>query len=178
MTFNEEGARPEKIASSYRAPYVEVSKKDFAQDPNSTLRNIVPSEFNLPDKDNFGDIKFRFFDLPEDEAERRRRIEEIQEKGTDRINPQIRSDRQRLYDMAAQKSGVPQLDIFDTMTGWDLLNFARLGFDDTTTHLAANGLLVYDKKTEKGIKTITGPESTFKDPNRRNEALLAIIRLK
>lgn len=167
----------QKEDSSYKAPYIEIAKDDFAKDPNSVLRGIVPTEFNLADEEGPGDLTFRFFDLPEGEEERKKRVAEIQVKGTDRTNPKTRSSREKLYEMAAQKGNVPPLDIFDTMTGWDLQGFAKQGFA-ATTHLSANGLLIYDKKTEKGIKKITGPESTFKDPNRRNEALLGIIGFK
>lgn len=164
---------------SYGAPYYEVSPTEIQSNFYQFLRKIVPEGIHIGSVEKAGAIRIRRFKLPDDPKERERRIKEIQEKGTDRTNPVFDTpyDR-RVYIPAARLYNVNPLDIFDTDTPVSLYRHPELLVTESTDkseqirHTNSNGILIYDSKH---IRQLVGPEYTFMDLQKRNEALLAII---
>lgn len=171
---------PEKTSSeAYSAPYLEISREEFVRNIDKILKGVASPELNIGSEDDPGDLKFRFFNLPEDPQERERVIKEIQVKGTDRIDPSVKSRYDIFYQRAAEKAGVDPMDILDVKNGRDLRNdLPTIINPPDVTHLASNALLVYDGKSPTGIRVIDVREHTFKDLSQRQKALLAIIGFK
>lgn len=173
-----ESSEKPKVEPS-ETPYIEVSRTEFASNIDQTLQGVVPPEFNIVSEDDLGDLRFRFFNLPDNPGERQQVLEAIRVKGTDRIDASLRSRYDALYEAAARKAGIDPIDVFDTMNAIDLRrNAPAIANPPDVTHLGANALLVYDGKTQNGIRQITAREYTFKNLTKRQEALLAIIGFK
>lgn len=170
---------PENSQEQDQAPYYEFARGEFVPNMEEILRRIIPLEFNIGSEDELGDIRFRFFNLPEDSEEKKQTLDKVREIASDRTNSSIRSMFESLYEKAADKAGVRPIDVMDTMSAVDFRRHSKaLLKPSKEVHLGANGLLIYDAKTDKGIINIQGPEYTFKDLNDRKKALLAIIELK
>lgn len=163
----------------YQAPYFEFSRQEFSANMGTILREIIPDEFNVGGEDSRGDLWFRFFQLPDDSTERSKRIWEIARAGSDRTNGDHVGKFDSLYIRAAREAGVDPMDIIDCMTAADVFRRAAKDALETVTQIFhGNALLIYDGKTDKGLRHVSFPEFTFKNLASRNEALLAIIGLK
>lgn len=169
--------------TQYKAPYYEFTVEEFTTDIVRSFRKLVPDGIDVgngqePEKI---EIRVRRISLPEDSNLRKARVDEIATAGTDRTDPTITSKYNTNYLRAAAEFNVDPMDIIDAgspMTLYDHPEFLKQNPDNTSHHTSSNGLLIYDVKTEKGLKHLRGPEYTFKDLNRKNEALLAIVYLK
>lgn len=174
----------EKKNEQYKAPYYEFSSEELVANLQGIFHRIVPSEFDVGDEDRAGGIRVRRFNLPTDPEERKKRIDEIQTNGTDRTETTVDSKFQSTYERVAQKYGLNPNDIFDADSPVLLyrnpqwLTHNQNGENATDHYMNSNGILIYDAVTEKGIRNLEGPERTFKDLDRRNEALLAIVYIK
>lgn len=172
---------PEKTSPADRlgAQYLEISRAEFAGNVDQILGTVVPPGLNTGSEDDPGDLKFRFFNLPDDPQKRAKVIQQIQARGTDRLDPSVTSRYDILYQTAAKKAGVDPLDVMDVMNGADLRRYLPTIINPPdVTHLASNALLVYDGKTSTGLRPIDAREYTFKDASQRQKALLAIIGFK
>lgn len=188
--FSEQLASEVHRRPNYRAPYMEVPRDSITKDWRAFLRQVVPHGYRRGRYTNFGpresgDIMLRFVDLPEDPEARSVRVEEIARSGTDRTNSAVRSQFQSIYERLSREAGIDQMLIFDALGTVGFAHMASSGnslASGTGVFSGANGILIYDAKTEKGIIPVPSrhaspAEMTFRDPSRKNEALLRIVYL-
>lgn len=165
--------------TSHGAQYLEISRAEFVGNVYQILERITPPGLNIGSEDSPGDLRFRLFKLPDNPQERERVIREVQAKGTDRIDPSVKSRYDILYQRAAEKAGIDPMDVIDVMNGMDLRNYLSTILNPSgATYLSSNALLVYDGKSPTGIHPIDIREYTFKDLSQKQRALLAIIGFK
>jgi hypothetical protein len=180
-----EGSSPEfGKPDPHEAVFREYTRQQLHLNARRLIRGMVPREFGIGSLEKLGDVRYRFCSLPEDDEGLQARLKNIRANGTDRTDPTFSSKFENLYTSALNQAkemglNVVSTDIMDTMGAMDFFRSVERGLDPTEEYYGgSNGILIYDDKTEKGIIRIFGPEYTFKDLSRRNEALLGIIRLK
>lgn len=154
--------------------YYEYEWNKFTADVESIIRSIIPSYLAIGGLSHDGDVAFRGIVLPKNPELRAKRIKMITDAGGDRTNPNYRSRAEAFYIEAAKTAGVNPIDVFDCQTGsWFLRDLPySLG---KGVGIYGNSILIYDLKSPTGIRYIEGFEYTFKDLNKKSEALIAII---
>lgn len=179
LEFNSPGVRLGRESELYRACYYEFPTTVIAANLAKILKSIVPSDFVIGDEDNEGDLQFRLIRVPNDPEECKRRIEEIAENGSDRTDPDFESLCSFIYRAVAPAAGVTPLDVFDCYGSQNFFSVAKRRFRPRFVGSPdPNVILVYDAKTENGIRQIVSFEYTFKNLSQKYKALLAIIGLK
>lgn len=164
----------EDVEGEYRAPYLEFSGPEFAQNYTQILKRLVPEDYDIGSEDRIGDLAIRYISLPNNLIEREERIEEIAMAGTDRTDPGYESEFDILYQEAAEQAGVQPLDVMDLIHD---ITFHQWMKDGRLTTFGGNTILVFDKKSSFGVREIDIAEWTFKDLEQKRRALLAIIGL-
>lgn len=140
-----------------------------------------------------GDLIFRFVFLPDDPDERAKRIIEISKAGTDRTDPHYPKERLVLdrYTGTAEWAGVNPIDLIDCLKSSEFYSFLGDGREEdgpqplsyflskqVSSEPKDQALLVFDGKTEDGVKLVRKPEYIFRNPQHKNKALLGVITVK
>ena len=166
-------------SEGYKATYIELSSDVAFSHELLEVLSFLPNDVNL------ADLAFRRIKLPTNPQKRKKRIEEITAKGTDRTRRWHLSNfsisRVGLqYADASRKVGVKQEDVILCLSGESFQKVVqKTGLRSAlNARNQGNAVLVYDTKTENGLKRVSTIEYTFKNLRQKNLALLGIVAIK
>lgn len=163
--------------SDYRASYREVTLEELTTHWREIIREMAGADFRLGEiNQEVTELRFRNIALPSTIDERLARVKEIATEGTDRTMVGKTSD---AYEFESQRAGGKDPLLFMWTVG-DKEFIRQVSNLETQQFIMdrINGILIFDAKTEKGVEAVTHPGSfmtMFKNPERKNEALLGII---
>lgn len=188
MSFLEKASRAHDdtdMKSNYKASYVEVANDEASSRDLFQLLQFIPEDLKV------SDLAFRVITLPTNIHKRKRRVEKIIQEGTDRTSHFDRTNFWLIsgvafgwktvasYRDAARRKGIKPMDIILASEG---TYFQKLvggnGLYNSLGRFNGNAVLVYDAKTQNGVKPLSSIEYTFQNPQEKRIALLGIIAVK
>lgn len=174
----------------YRAAYVDVDAgvfegaigEELAVRFNHTLHDVIPPDLDTGNYLVDGSLVYRFVHLPTDPDQRAERVQSIAEAGSDRTSPlhftnlsgEMFEETGRLYALVGPNN------YFYAMRAREPRGLFASSIAGNCAHLEANGLLVYDAATPRGLVSCSKPGVypevfTFRQPKERHLALVVVI---
>lgn len=171
----------------HSASYVELTKDEASSRDLSQLLQFIPEDFEV------SDLAFRVINLPTNIHRRKRRVEEIIQKGTDKTKYFHKTNFWLINEMTsgwktpahytdvARRTGINLMDIiYASDEVYFQKSVRERGLYNSLGIFSGNAVLVYDAKTQSGLKPLSVHECTytFQNSQQKRIALLGVIAVK